>query len=185
MTQITIRDDKIETQKTRRSNTTIDLIIIHAMSEYLINENGETVFAVNFLNEIQLGCHYFISPDGSVINGVHPDWRTPHVGRSEFKGRKWLNETSIGIEFLVQGINTYGEFLQALRLGDPFTDEQYSSGAELVASLREKYKMPLERTFGHDAVSGDDVRGEGRGKQDPGPNFNWSSFQLLIGDNHE
>lgn len=182
MTLFTMRDKVINTQRPRRDGTVVDTIIIHAMSEYIIT-NGDTMFALDFLNEIQLGCHYFIAPDGLVLQGVSPDFRAPHVGRSEFKGRKWLNETSIGIEFLVPGVNTYLEFLQALSIGDPFTDEQYSSAAELVAKIQKNYsEISGHRIIGHDAVSGDDIRGEKRGKKDPGPHFNWSSFQFLIGE---
>jgi len=175
MTLFTFRDTTIGTQRPRRANTVVDTIIIHAMSEYVVSE-GRTIFSMDFLNEIQLGCHYFIAPDGLTIKGVAPNFRTPHVGRSEYLGRKWLNETSVGIEFLVQGINTYTEFVQALLIGDPFTDEQYKAGGELIARLKKNFPSILARIVGHMNVSGDDVRGDGRGKVDPGQHFNWEAL---------
>jgi len=183
MTLLTARDKVSSVQRPRRESTTVDTIIIHAMSEYLHHED-QVVFAMDFLNDIQLGCHYFIAPDGLVINGVNPDFRTPHVGRSEYMGRKWLNETSIGIEFLVPGINTYDEFI--LALNSPkylFSPEQYKAGAELIAILRGSYSSIENRIMGHETVSGDSVRGKGRGKKDPGPYFNWGELiPLTVGD---
>jgi len=172
------RDRKIETQGPRKEKAVVDIIVIHAMSEYLINNEGEVTFAMDFLNDIQLGCHYFIAPDGLLIQGVEPEFKTPHVGRSSFRGRNWLNGTSIGIEFLVPGINSYTQFIDTLRNGDPFTDQQYHTGSNLVARLNREYGDP--HLLGHDSVSGDDVRGKGRGKYDPGPNFNWSTFIEMI-----
>lgn len=179
MTLFTFRDTTISTQRPRRESTTVDTIIIHAMSEYLIHER-KVVCAMDFLNDIQLGCHYFIAPDGLVIKGVAPDFRTPHVGRSEYLGRKWLNETSIGIEFLVPGINLYTEFVTILRTGDPFSDEQYKFGGELVANLKQQFPSILARIVGHMNVSGEDVRGDGRGKPDPGQHFNWEALTTQI-----
>ena len=138
MTLFTLRNKTINTQRSRRENTTIDTIIIHAMSEYVVSDN-RTIFCLDFLNEIQLGCHYFVAPDGLIIGGVHPDLRTPHVGKSRFLGREWLNETSIGIEFLLPGVNTYIEFVNTLRSTDPFTDDQYSSGGELISKLKKDF----------------------------------------------
>jgi len=175
MTLFTARDKNISVQRPRRETTTVDTIIIHAMSEYLHHE-GKVVCAMDFLNDIQLGCHYFIAPDGLVLNGVAPEFRTPHVGKSEYLDRKWLNETSIGIEFLVPGINTYDNFLIKLDSRDTFTDEQYKSGGELIARLNKNFPSTIARAVGHMSVSGDDVRGEGRGKKDPGEYFNWGAL---------
>jgi len=181
MTLLTFRDKTISTQRPRRDATVVDTIIIHAMSEYLTIE-GRTVFCLDFLNEIQIGAHYFIAPDGLVISGVRPDFRTPHVGKSKYQGREWLNETSIGIEFLVPGINTYGEFLTKIRstTPEPFTHEQYQAGGELIARLKKQFPSIGPRFIGHDTVSGDSVRGKGRGKKDPGKNFDWLKLARVI-----
>lgn len=175
MTFKTVRAGSIHVQRPRRESTVVDTIIIHAMSEYLVYE-GEVTFALDFLNDIQLGCHYFIAPDGLVLSGVNPDFRTPHVGRSEYKGRKWLNETSIGIEFLVPGINTYDEFIKTLNTDHAFSADQYQAGAELIARLKSSHPSILNRVIGHSTVSGDDVRGPGRGKLDPGQYFKWGKL---------
>jgi len=171
---------KILASRMRKESTTVDTIIIHSMSEYIVNE-GDIIHAIDFLNDIDLGAHYFIAPDGLVTVGVHPEFRTSHVGRSEYKGRKWLNETSIGIEFLVDGVSTYQKFLN--RISSPtylYTSEQYIAGGELIAGLKEQFPKILDRIIGHDAVSGDGVRGEGRGKRDPGDYFDWGMLEGII-----
>lgn len=168
-------------RRMRKHETKIDIIIIHAMSEYVVSD-GNIIHCMDFLNDIDLGAHYFIAPDGLITNGVPPEYRTPHVGRSQYNGRKWLNETSIGIEFLLPGVNTYGEFRQALNEPEPFSSEQYLAGAELVAKLQIKFPATEGNVIGHDDVAGDDVRGEGRGKKDPGSNFNWGTFLALVKD---
>ena len=175
MTYKTIRDRSIQTNRPRRESTTVDIIIIHAMSEYVVSD-GRVIYCTDFLNEIQLGAHYFISPDGVVTKGCDPRWRTPHVGRSAYLGRKWLNETSIGIEFLIPGVNSYGEFLTKMRDVDPFSTEQYEAGGELIARLKKDFPEINSRITGHSHVSGDDVRGERRGKEDPGEHFNWEAL---------
>jgi len=175
MTPLSFRDKSIFTQRPRRESTVVDTIIIHAMSEYLVTE-GRTVFCLDFLNEIQLGAHYFIAPDGLVIRGCGADFRTPHVGKSEYLGREWLNETSIGIEFLADGVNTYNEFITRISYKDTFTDEQYEAGGQLIANLKRQFPSILSRVIGHMDVSGDKVRGKGRGKKDPGKNFDWEEL---------
>ncbi len=180
-----VRDRKIEAVRMRKPDTVVDTIIIHAMSEYIVNE-GETMFCVDFLNEIQYGAHYFILPDGTIFEGVIPLNRTPHVGRSEYYNRKWLNETSIGIEFLVDGVNDYATFIQRINARQskkhrpPFTDDQYKAGAQLILDLQDQFGSILGRIVGHSEVSGDDVRGEGRGKRDPGKNFNWVELRSYL-----
>ena len=179
MTYKVFRDDTISTNRPRRESTVVDTIIIHAMSEYVVSE-GRTIHCITFLNEIQLGAHYFISPDGTVTKGCDPRFRTPHVGRSEYLGRKWLNETSIGIEFLVPGVNSYKFFVDIMANEDPFSTEQYEAGGKLVAKLGIEFPSiepsTLGRIVGHNTVSGDKVRGKDRGKKDPGEHFNWEAL---------
>lgn len=173
------RHRNIKAQRERKESTVVDTIIIHAMSEYIINE-GETQFCINFLNDIDLGAHYFIAPDGQVIHAMNPRHRTSHVGNSEYLGRKWLNETSIGIEFLVDGVNNYSRFIQRIDDDDeksPFTDEQYEAGQRLIYDIQEQFPKVRNRIVGHNAVSGDRVRGKRRGKRDPGLNFDWSQLE--------
>ena len=43
-----------------------------------------------------------------------------------------------------------------------------------------KYNIPASRVVRHSDVSGDHVRGKGKGKTDPGKAFNWKAFQKAL-----
>jgi N-acetyl-anhydromuramyl-L-alanine amidase AmpD len=43
-----------------------------------------------------------------------------------------------------------------------------------------KYKIPASRVVRHSDVSGDHVRGKGKGKTDPGSAFDWDKFQKQL-----
>ena len=40
-----------------------------------------------------------------------------------------------------------------------------------------KFNIPASRVVRHSDVSGDHVRGKGKGKTDPGSAFDWKAFQ--------
>jgi len=44
----------------------------------------------------------------------------------------------------------------------------------------DKYKIPVDAVVRHSDVSGDDVRGEGKGKTDPGSAFDWEAFKAAL-----
>ena len=44
----------------------------------------------------------------------------------------------------------------------------------------DKYNIPVENIIRHSDCSGDHVRGEGKGKTDPGSAFDWKRFKQLL-----
>ena len=42
------------------------------------------------------------------------------------------------------------------------------------------YDIPVENVVRHSDVSGDDIRGKGRGKKDPGSGFDWDAFKKAL-----
>lgn len=44
----------------------------------------------------------------------------------------------------------------------------------------DKFNIPTNRVVRHSDVSGDHVRGKGKGKTDPGPAFDWDKFQKAL-----
>jgi len=44
----------------------------------------------------------------------------------------------------------------------------------------DKYDFDASRVVRHSDVSGDDVRGVGKGKTDPGSAFDWDRFQIAL-----
>src|SRR5262249_56973566 len=98
-----------------------------------------------------------VGKDGIIVQGVPESERAWHAGKSEFKGRKDVNDFSIGIELVNLGDDK-----------DPYTDRQYRSLGRLVAYLQDKYGIPKDRITGHKDIA----IPKGR-KKDPSNNFSY------------
>ena len=133
---------------------TPNTVIIHAIGEF-IHYDGRILHAVDFLREIGLSAHALICTDGSVIQ-----CRELNQGAYHAKGH---NSHSIGIEFLVPGVHTYGSFIEAI--SKPYlTDAQFETGIELCRNWGAGREMQR-----HSDV--DPAR-----KKDPGEGFPWVKF---------
>jgi len=159
-------------------------IVVHAMGERIVA--GETVTALELLRRspelcgATLSAHRLILPDGTVFQCVADTERAWHAGHSKLGVLENLNETFLGVELLLPGEYDYAAFKAAMQRGSPsFTDEQYNSVGWCCAEWATRYELPFHRIVGHQQVAGDDVRGEGKGKVDPGQGFNWGRFQNL------
>jgi N-acetyl-anhydromuramyl-L-alanine amidase AmpD len=158
------------------------------MGEFIwIQSKGQYIPAWDFLDEspqvtgVALSAHRLICPDGEVIRCVPDDHRANHAGHSKFGALENLNRTFLGAEFLLPGDWTYGEFIIEMGRGNVgFTDEQYEAGGELYAQWMKDHDFDRPRVVTHAQVAGDDVRGEGRGKRDPGVGFNQGKLTNAI-----
>ncbi len=139
------------------TENTPNRIIIHAMGENIAD--GKIYSANKFLDKIGLSAHALVLPDGDVIR-----MRADTQGAYHARG---YNLDSLGVEFLVQGIHTYGSFIEAIKT-DYITSEQYDSGVELVNQML--YDNDIKHINRHSDVS------PGR-KSDPGPGFPWIKFK--------
>ena len=166
-------------------------LILHGMSEYIhrdalkyynVNPRGyaEWLHAKEFLEAIGLSAHGFIAPDGSWIEGnVKAPERALHAGISKHNDLEDLNNHYLGIEILVEGRNNYGEFLEKMKNPDCYSQEQFETTVVKSFEFLRDFKFPIENIVTHEQVSGDHVRGKGRGKKDPGAGF--PSDQLIVG----
>jgi len=97
-------------------------IVIHSMAEFIKLDSG-TKHAYDFLKDIGLSAHALICPDGTVM-----------LCREDTQGAwhaKGFNTNSLGVEFLVKGIHTYGSFKKTIK--KPYlTIEQHIAGVELL-----------------------------------------------------
>ena len=117
---------------------------------------------------------------------------TQHAGSSIFKGDKWCNNFSIGIEFAnfgflhktKSGFTTWNktlypdDYLNPVfidgKYWEPFSEFQYHAGAWLCMKVIDNFKkITPDRILGHSNVS------PGR-KVDPGPAFDFNYFLTLI-----
>lgn len=138
------------------------LVVIHAMAEWL--EQGEVDYhATEFLIRQKLSAHAFVTPSGVIV-------RARTDGQIAWHARGH-NERSLGVEFLVPGVHTYGTFLDAIQ--EPYlTDAQYAAGVELVRGWCTR--MTILEIKRHSDLD------PGR-KKDPGDGFPWSEFLAAVG----
>jgi N-acetyl-anhydromuramyl-L-alanine amidase AmpD len=72
-----------------RGNAPINLIVVHAMGEYI--KDGNNVYsAARFLKKIGLSAHYLVTPSGVILRCVREAQIAWHA--------KGFNTNSIGIE---------------------------------------------------------------------------------------
>ena len=156
------------------------------MGEY-IKVGDEVIAAWHFLDQSPdlvgeaLSVHCLIDPSGRIIRCVPDNHRANHAGHSRFGFLEDLNWTFLGAEFLLPGTWVYADFLTEMGRGNVgFTDAQYEAGGELYAKWMKDYDFARSRIVGHSVVSGDEVRGQGRAKKDPGVGLNQGRLTIAI-----
>ena len=151
-------------------------IIIHSMAEYLKMDSGP-MSAHNFLKSIGLSVHGFIKPDGIYEKMVETPGKAFHAGKSKFGNLEHLNSHFLGFELLVPGTHDFGTFSKAIEMPGTYTEEQFKTSIEVCQYWMKQYNIPATAVVRHSDVSGDDVRGKGKGKTDPGSAFDWEKFK--------
>ena len=120
------------------------------------------VYADRFLDLIGLSAHALVKPNGDIVV-----LREDNEGAYHAKG---FNTDSLGIEFLVPGQATYGQFLRSIE--QPWVAKnQLLAGARWVAEWMSRWNITQIR--GHCDV--DPAR-----KKDPGQGFPWAQFRELL-----
>lgn len=145
----------------RPDGVAIDCIVLHA------TESDDTEQDVEWLDRKKgnSSAHVVIDRDGTVFSLVDPSLRAWHAGVSSFKGRERVNDFSIGIEFANDCDHA-----------EPFTEEQYGIGAQLVAGYMASYPdITIDRITRHSDIA----LPAGR-KTDPGGQFDIQKFLTLV-----
>ncbi len=150
------------------------------MGERVVNDSERwgpvgTFDAADWLNAKQWSAHSLNTPNGTILELVKPELVAFHAGRSELEEWSWLNENFLGCEWLVAGVHDYASWLEAIQKPDCYTAEQYDAGGWQFATWASMFGERF-RIVSHSVVAGDHVRGEGKGKRDPGPGFDWDRF---------
>ena len=154
-------------------------IILHSMSEYLMYK-GKRMYAKEFLQTLGLSVHGFIKPDGTYDKMIESPQKAFHAGKSLHEGLSGLNSYYLGVELLVPGTNDYAQFSQKIKTPGTYSEIQFEQTVKVFKFWMDKYNIPANRVVRHSDVSGDHVRGKGKGKTDPGPAFDWSRFQKAL-----
>lgn len=133
------------------------------------------------LIQASVSAHRLLKPDGSIILCVPDDRVAYHAGTSRLGELVGLNSSFLGIEWLLQGDWDYPDFKAVMKNGSvPFTDAQYESGGWQCAQWMMEHDFGRQRIVTHQAVAGDEVRGPGLGKLDPGVGFNHGRLTNVI-----
>ena len=154
-------------------------IILHSMSEYLVWE-GKKLYAKDFLKKLKLSVHGFIKPDGIYDKMVASPGKAFHAGKSLHEGLSGLNSHYLGVELLVPGVNDYASFSKKIQTPGTYSQAQFDTTLEVFKFWMKQFNIPASRVVRHSDVSGDHVRGKGKGKTDPGKAFDWEAFQKAL-----
>lgn len=108
--------------------------------------------------ESGVSCHYFVRPDGEIVQLLPEVKRAHHAGVGIWEGDSDTNSRSIGVE-IVNGGHPAG-------LPD-FPEKQMLAVARLSKDIVARHRMLPQRVLAHSDIA------PGR-KLDPGENFDWS-----------
>ena len=150
-------------------------IIVHSMTE-LIEWEGETITARQLLENLKLSVHALIHPDGTIEEIIPASQKAAHAGKSVHNGLNNLNSFFLGYEILVPGKNDFGSFSKKIQEPGCYTDAQMEAAVKLTRDWMAEFDIKKKDVVRHSDVSGDDVRGAGKGKTDPGAGFDWEGF---------
>ena len=154
-------------------------VIVHSMSEYLKLDDGPK-YAKDFLESIGLSVHGFIKPDGTYEKMISSPGKAFHAGKSFHNGLSGLNSHYLGFELLVPGEHDFGTFSKAIETPGTYTQAQFDTAVATCKWWIDQYNIPVENVIRHSDCSGDDVRGVGKGKTDPGSAFDWDAFKAAL-----
>ena len=131
----------------------VDMLILH----YTGMQTAQA--AIDRLRDpaAEVSSHYVVDEDGSVLRLVPEHLRARHAGISYWRGRRALNDTSVGIEIVNPG-HEWGY--------RPFPPAQMSAVRDLCLGILSRHAIPARNVVGHSDVAPNR-------KQDPGELFDW------------
>ena len=135
----------------------VQFVIVHYTSASLAR-------SLQLLTHGEVSSHYLIGDDkgGTIYKLMDENQRAWHAGESQWKGRTWLNSSSIGIEIVNKGFRDTPEG----RVWYPYTEGQIQSVIALLKDISTRYKIDPRNIIGHSDIA--PLR-----KLDPGPLFPW------------
>jgi N-acetylmuramoyl-L-alanine amidase len=108
----------------------------------------------------RVSSHYVVDEDGTVFCLVPEDRRAWHAGVSFWRGRRVLNDVSVGVEIVNPG-HEWGY--------RPFPPAQIAAVTGLCLGILRRHDIPACNVVGHSDVAPDR-------KQDPGELFPWQAL---------
>ncbi len=105
----------------------------------------------------RVSSHYVVDEDGAVVRLVPESMRAWHAGISAWRGRRGLNDVSIGVEIVNPG-HEWGY--------RAFPDAQIEAVEKLCLGILSRWPIPRFHVVGHSDIAPNR-------KQDPGELFPW------------
>ena len=134
----------------------VQFIVLHYTSSDLPR-------SLYLLSEKDVSSHYLIAEQPATIYRlVDENRRAWHAGNSQWKGRTWLNSSSIGIEMVNQGYRDTA----AGRVWQPWRSEQIDVLVLLLKDIMQRHGLTADSVVGHSDIAP-------QRKVDPGPAFPW------------
>ena len=139
--------------RAREPGAAIDTLVLH----YTGMQSGEAAIERLCDPKAEVSAHYVVEEDGRIVRLVPERLRAAHAGVSFWRGRRMLNDSSVGIEIVNPG-HEWGY--------RPFPDAQVESVQALCLQILGRHPIPPTGVVGHSDVAPDR-------KQDPGELFPW------------
>jgi len=188
----TVEHFPVEHWRRRPTSQQLQFIVIHAMGEnikwwdsHVGKERIESAREFLRRSDVWVGnpysAHVLCEPDGELVRLVDDDVVSFHAGHSRWRGIERLNNISLGMELLLPGTWDIATFNTAMREGGiGFTQAQYEAAAWQVLRWEAEHGISGDNVLRHSQISGDDVRGHGRGKLDPGVSFDMEKLHATV-----
>ena len=149
-------------------NERIQFIVVH----YTATNNE---YSIKELISNRVSAHFLVldEDDNTIYNLVPLDQRAWHAGASSFRGRTNLNDTSIGIEIVSDGIardrrndpNRYPPYDAYLE----YKPIQIEKVAQIIKYVAARYNIPARNIVAHSDIAPSR-------KKDPGAKFPWKEL---------
>lgn len=145
-----------DSQRSAEHSSRVEFIVIHYTSSDLPD-------SLKTLTGGGVSAHYLLPADGGKIyRMVDESRRAWHAGDSQWRGRTWLNASSIGIEIVNPGYEDTPEG----RRWYPYPQAQVDRLIALVRDIQTRHGVAPANIVGHSDIAP-------QRKVDPGPLFPW------------
>ena len=149
-------------------NERIQFIVVH----YTATDNAGSI---KELTSSRVSSHFLIldEDDNKIYSLVPLEQRAWHAGTSSFRGRTNINDTSVGIEIVSDGIaREYRADPNPYHPYDHYVDYkpiQIEKTAQIIKYVAEKYNVPAKNIVAHSDIAPSR-------KKDPGAKFPWKEL---------
>ena len=149
-------------------NERIQFIVVH----YTATDN---LGSIKELTSSRVSSHFLVldEDDNKIYSLVPLEQRAWHAGASAFRGRTNINDTSVGIEIVSDGIaREYRPDPNPYHPYDHYVDYkpvQIEKTAQIIKYVAEKYNVPAKNIVAHSDIAPSR-------KKDPGAKFPWKEL---------